>query len=342
MNRLEQLVVGAAPRRLIGIASRLKADVRNRLAARQYGPLVAEILPRSVSHQLLVANDGAVVMRVALADGSTTILKMATSETASEQIATESAALEEIAQCVELGGWRDLVSVVEQRGAFDGGTWFTQSLLRGVPSATVTLPNEVLVKGAIAALKPLHAATIVNRTVDDALLDDLVTRPVDLITKSRPVLREQLARIERELRSCLAALDLTLARQHGDFAPSNVMWDPAFGVVSGIVDWKLAQAPLPPELDYVHYAVSLQMLRSGMEYGATVISAIDGGEASPLTASVQVANDLGPNSFDVRTVVILAWLQHISFGIEKGQRLRSNPIWLGNNIDAVVRALQPT
>ena len=54
-----------------------------------------------------------------------------------------------------------------------------------------------------------------------------------------------------------------------------------------------------------------------------------------------MANDVGPNSFDVRTIATLGWLQHISFGLIKARELRRNPIWLGNNIDAVIRALQP-
>jgi hypothetical protein len=341
MTRIQQLVVGATPRWLINIASRAKADVRNRLAARQYGPLVTELIPGAVGHELLVATDDAMVMRVALADGSATILKIATSEIASEQIATESAALEEIAQHAILGGWRDLVSVVDQRGTFDGGTWFTQSLLPGVSSAGATLQSELLVTKVVEALKPLHAATSVSQMVDDALLDDLVTRPLDSINQWRPVLSEQLSRINDEFRDRLATLELTLARQHGDFAPANVLWDPALGAVSGIVDWKLAPKPLPPELDYVHYALSLQMLRRRSEYGSTVVSLLGEGESAARAAPIRSASNLGPNRLDVRTVVTLAWLQHISFGLEKGQGLRTNPIWLGNNIDAVVRALQP-
>ncbi len=341
MTGLDQLVVGATPQWIIDIASRVKADVRNRLAARRYGPLVTELVPHAVDHHLLVANDGAAVMRVALADGSAIILKIATTEIASQQIATESAALEEIAEHPELGGWRDLVAVVTQRGDFDGGTWFTQSLLPGVPTASVTLRAELLVENVVDALRPLHIATGVRCMVEDVLIHDLVSGPLESIAQWRPALGEQLAMIDGEFRERLVSCELTLGRQHGDFSPSNVLWDLDALVVSGLVDWKLATQPLPPEVDYVHYALSLLMARRRTEYGTAVISLLADGETSALAAPVRVANNLGPNGFDVRTAITLAWLQHISFGLDKGRHLRTNPIWLGNNIDAVVRALQP-
>jgi aminoglycoside phosphotransferase (APT) family kinase protein len=146
-----------------------------------------------------------------------------------------------------------------------------------------------------------------------------------------------LSSISGYLEESLAGRPLVLSRQHGDLAPSNVLWDSANATVSGIVDWKLADQLLPPEVDLTHYAVSLIALRRRIEYGATVTWLLGEGRDSQEAEVARYASENGPNDLGLRCSVTLAWLQHVSFGLQKAVDLQSNAIWLTNNIDRVVQ-----
>lgn len=60
----------------------------------------------------------------------------------------------------------------------------------------------------------------------EQLVDTLISAPVASIRQWRPQFAEDLATIEDECRQRLASLELTVVRQHGDYAPTYVLWDP--------------------------------------------------------------------------------------------------------------------
>lgn len=333
-------ILDRVPRPVIEVLSRAKAGARNLVAARRYAPLIADLFPRAQSSELLVANDDAAVFRVETATRQHTILKIASTPVADDLLASEAAALTELQGLTVLGEWRSIVASVEMQGSHDDGTWFTQTNLEGTPTSKVDVDAAILSGTCAEALAPVHRATAQTLEVDRQVLDELIGTPLATIAKWRPDARDDLSRIDEMLRAELGGRSLEVSRMHGDFAPTNVLWFESTGVVSGIVDWKFGTDRLPPEVDLVHYPLSLIMARSRAEYGTTVLRLLDGTKVSDgEAAAIRAAVDRGPNRLDSSLAIKLAWLQHISFGLHKAHDLRTNPIWLRNNIDNVIVGL---
>lgn len=341
VSDLRGRVLDLVPRQLIEVLSRVKTFVRRQRAARRFAPVVAQVFPSATSHELLVAFDDSAVIRVE-DDGGTAILKVASSAIARAQLTIEANALDELAQLSELGDWRTYIASVKNRGDHASGSWFTQSMKPGTPLSTIDEDTAQLVSAAATALHPVHDATAQTVAATDAVLDEIVTRPLAIIRRWRPELAASLDTIGIELQEQLGDRNLTVSRLHGDFAPSNVLWDPETESVSAIVDWKFDEQYLPPEVDLVHFALSLIAQRRRVEYGDCVIWLLDQGVGSRETSSVELAAAAGPNGFDMRLGLMVSWLQHVSFGLQKAADLRTNSIWLRNNIDRVVQALVTT
>ena len=329
-----------APNRLIQILSRLKARLRRSRASRRLRPLAAELFPAATTHELLSASADAAVFRVNQPLGSPIILKVASSSEATEQLRREAEALNELGGIAELGDWRSLIASVKGRGKHDLGSWLTQSAIAGTPTSTVDIDTDTLILAAAAALTPLHEATSRTVTADDELLDRIVSKPFATVAHWRPDLTESLATIDTHLKGRLRGRPLRLSRLHGDFAPENVIWDIDASTICGIVDWEFSEDDLPPEIDLVHYGLGLGAQRRRAEYGEMVIWLLNKGAGSPESVSIRTAATRGPNGFDVATGLTLTWLHHVSFGLQKSIGHRSNPIWLGRNIEHVVASLR--
>lgn len=332
-------VLDLIPHQAIRQLSRMKAFSRRRSATRRFAPLVADIVPGATKHELLVAFDDSAVFRVEQGAGGPTILKIASSPLASQQLTAEADALDELTQLSELADWRNRIASVVDRGDHATGTWFTQSFKAGRPLSTIDTDAVQLVTAVATALHPVHAATSLLVKADAEVLSEIVTSPLETIQNWRPELAENLASIDADLRKQLTGRELTLSRLHGDYAPSNVLWDPETQTVSGIVDWKFGRQFLLPETDLVHFVLSLISQRRQEEYGTTVIRLLDAAPSPPLSAAVLAAIEAGPNGLDLRTGLTASWLHHVSFGLQKAEELRANPIWLRNNIDSVADAL---
>lgn len=337
MKNLQSLIVGNAPRSVIGFLSRLKSRLRRARSARKFRPLIDQLFPSMTRRELLDASDDGAVFRLITEQGRGTILKLATSSASREQLAGDSRALQELAALADLGEWRSHIASLLEVGEHEAGTWFTQSMIAGDPTSEVDVDAVRLVAAATAALRPLHRLTS-QVVLSDEVLDDLVSEPLATIEQWRPSLAAGLARIDASMRTRLQGRELTLCRQHGDFGPTNVLWKD--DRVSGIVDWKFSAELLPPEVDLVHYALSLVTHRRRTEYGDTVLWLLGAGAGSPEASWVRVATDAGPNGFDLGVGVTIAWLQHVSFGLQRVIDQRTNRIWLVNNLDRVVDGLR--
>ena len=336
-TRAEVYLVAHVPGRVIEVLSRVKAAARNRRAVRSLGPIVSQILPSTQGYELLVANADAAVFRVEYDHGLKTILKFGTNPEACEQLSHEIAALHELHEFEQLGDWRASIATLESQGTHEAGIWFRQSVVPGKPTSSIDLNMGELVAQVSHAIRPLHVATEKRQVIDGPLLASIVDGPLAMVERWRPNLATGLSNIGEYLEERLAGRPLVLSRQHGDLAPSNVLWDSESGAVSGIVDWKLADQMLPPEVDLTHYAISLISLRRRIEYGEAVTWLLGEGRDSEEAEVARSACEAGPNGLGLHCSVTLAWLQHVSFGLAKAVDLQTNPIWLTNNIDQVVQ-----
>lgn len=335
---VQRAVISHVPRRVIDEMSRLRSSGRRRRATRRLAPILADVCPDAIDSELLVAFPDSAVLRIDR-PSSSSILKVSFTPDGSQRLAQESVALDELGRLDELRSWREHVAAVEEQGSHSSGMWFIQSRLAGTPMSKIERPVIALASAA-AALAPVHSATGRTVPVDEALTKRLVDRPFATIVGARPGLaaglQELAPSIGRRLRQ---HHHLVLARLHGDFAPSNVLWDTATDKVTGIVDWTFDEQLEPPEIDLVHFAISALAHEHDDEYGTMVTRILRGDLPPEQRSMVADCVSLGPNQLDERLAVQLTWLQHVSIGLGKGDDLRSNPVWLHHNIDQVVASL---
>ena len=245
-----------APRWFTEAVGRVQKTVRRHKASRRFEPLLAELYPTASSHELLVTFPDSAVFRIEDAQGAQTILKVASSPAANERLAVEAASLDELAQLNEMGEWRSLVASVLDRGVHTTGTWFSQSVVAGTPISVIDADPRQVSLAACNALRRLHAVSSRAVLVNENLLDQLVAKPLEMVERWRPQVSDGLGVIGTNLRMQIPG-QLLVSRLHGDFAPTNVLWDVQAQSVSGIIDWSFGQEHLPPEIDFVQFGLAL-------------------------------------------------------------------------------------
>lgn len=184
----------------------------------------------------------------------------------------------------------------------------------------------------------LHDATMVTVPVDDEVLHAVVDRPLDLLATAggKTLPHEATRRLRDELRCDLRARgQVRLARIHGDLAPHNIVVSDSR--IRGLLDWEDTARRGLPEIDRCHFAITLQMARSGQELGDVISRLLredlDGGH--PLAWAVR-----GPNALPARTVLLTTWLHHIGAGIAKSNRGTNSWVWHARNVATVLAAAQ--
>ena len=108
---------------------------------------------------------------------------------------------------------------------------------------------------------------------------------------------------------------------HGDFNAANVLVDG--GRVSGIVDWDTADPDSPVVIDAAMLLLWQNDSR-GPELGQQVLDGLASpGRLAEVVADVQRRH--GGEEIDVRTVLLLIWLQHVGANLAENVRLRREP-----------------
>lgn len=340
-SRLEERLVSGVPHVLIAQLSRGRSSLRRRRAKQRVAPLITKHFPTALRWDVLVGFDDSVVVRVGLADEDL-ILKVAFSSKASARIEGEAAALAELAGFAELQAHQTVLAKVLESGTYEGNFWFTQTYIPGDVGSIVDVDAGALNAAAATAIEPFHAATSQVVAVGPDILELLISEPVAAIGRCRPNLVNGLAELEAVAIDLFAEKRLAVARLHGDFAPTNVLWDPSATAVSGIIDWSFSRNLMPPEVDLVHFCLSLSSLRNRREYGITASALLQGTADPTETNTMTEMLARGPNDLGVHEAVAIAWLQHISIGLQKADDLRDNPVWLSANIDSVVVGYRST
>ena len=343
---VQRRLVARAPDRLVSFVSAAKARRLRRQATAQLAPFISERFGSATSHTVLVAFEDTAVVRLGQASGSS-ILKVARNKTINQALLDEISALQILRnlpalQTLELETAErptSLIAVVTDQGEDDGRVWFTQTMFPGVDTLALDGPMAPLVAAASSALRPIYLATA--QLIDPGCeTTGVATDAIAIVERHRPHLAATLAELQARLTGSALDRPLHLSRLHGDFAPTNVLWEANLKKPTGIIDWKFRDRPLPPEIDMAHFALALISHRAHCEYGATVTRLLSGtpgrGEAAVLA---EVANS-GPNGFEASEAIALAWLHHVSYGLEKSSDLRANPVWLANNVDGVLIAMQ--
>lgn len=197
------------------------------------------------------------------------------------------------------------------------------------------LPAAQLEEMAVRAMRPLYGVTAAFTRVDALLLAGWVGEPLAVLRgavggrHAGASALEALDRIEGELHRSLARRELVTGFVHGDLWAGNLLVDEA-GRISGIVDWESARPRFLPGVDRVHLKATTRALTSKRELGDVVAEML----SDDLPPGPARAGDV-----DDRTLLLLAWLHHMSSNLTKAARYRRNRHWWRRNVDPVLAAV---
>lgn len=227
---------------------------------------------------------------------------------------------------------------------FENGRNAVRLLVAEVPGTEGrSLVSKAPLRGRAAALAldaaaALHASTPIVTRIDRPWLARWVDEPLSKIPGG--------SLIGESLRTGLVRMQPRLGLHHGDFCPDNIIYRMASDgqplVVSGILDWGNARIDGPAGLDSVAYLIALRAEAAHLQLGQVVSEWMS---TPALTENERTSFHTGPglpawaeDPYALRTLVLLAWLHHVSNNMEKSERYTSNWFWNWANVTHVVRA----
>jgi O-antigen/teichoic acid export membrane protein len=277
------------------------------------------------------------------------VLKLAESEKAARGLVRETEVLSLLSGDRRLGAWRAVLPEVLAAGEIDGEPFRVERVLPGVEGsrlmATGAGPVPRLARLA-EGINGLHGPTGTELDAGPAVVDSSVDAPLAILEyharRQHGFERRQLRALDRlrgELHEVLVGGRLTVGWTHGDYAPANLLVDPATGTVSGIVDWELAASQSLQAIDLVHLVLAARALRRHREYGEVVLDAL----AGRLTEEERVvlaraAEPLGC-ARPLSVLVLLAWLRHTQNLLTKADGYAESWLWHRLNFEVPLAAL---
>jgi Ser/Thr protein kinase RdoA (MazF antagonist) len=182
--------------------------------------------------------------------------------------------------------------------------------------------------------------------VDDALFAAMVDDPIARVQQApSPALHvsrdaEACTRLRAELREELLGRTVPAGLVHGDLWLGNILVDARSGSVCGIIDWDLAHEPGLVHADVMHLLLATRAAQANMEMGEVVVRTLASDEWAPHErAALDGTAGLGACSLATRTLLLLAWLAHVSGLPEKSVRYKKSLVWRARNTELVLEQL---
>jgi O-antigen/teichoic acid export membrane protein/aminoglycoside phosphotransferase (APT) family kinase protein len=315
------------------------ALVRRRATGRmaeQVGALPAGVVPDGPVRLLTAGHD---LLVVAAGTGhAARVVRLAEGRQGREVIAAHRSQLESLHADGRLALLRSLIPEVVAADA--GSRWLVETAIPGQPASRLGSPEQRdrAVAAGLVELERIHGATARQILVTPDLVDEWVHGPVAAVAAL--VDDEQAARglavLHRRLTAELVDRPVTVARLHGDPSLDNLLFSPDGRMLLGIVDWETSRLGLP-ELDLIALVLSRRS-RPGGELGEEVVDLLEGGwdvaERELLGRGWSTNAHVRPT-----TLLLLAWLGHVSANLTKTDRYASNGWWVRHNVTRVLVAL---
>jgi thiamine kinase-like enzyme len=338
----------------------LRADRRRaRRAKRIVPPIIARLSARAdhagsaawrVNRVVPTVSDVLVVKAGPAEQPSEALIKIAETPAAAKGLQWQVQALKTLTGDQRLGEWRELLPQLLDAGEADTWPYLVETRVTGVNLEHALhdqASGDAALREAAEAIGHLHAATSDLQAVGDKHLDRWVREPTRLLAsatnasgKHRPA-HAALERLSAELCAVLEPHRIVLTWVHGDYTPGNILMGPD-RQISGIVDWEFAHSSDFPSLDIVTLLLTVRMYTRRQELGRVVCDLI----ASPRWSEVE--SDLVASAPDAETwqaigvsqIVLLCWLRHTAWMIERCSRYATSGLWLHTNVHMVLGALQ--
>lgn len=351
-DRLAGRALGAHVRMPVWARNRARLLVRPRLHG-----VLPEVLAELgetgdrwiLQREIPTRNDVAVGIIGRVGRGPAAVIKYARGPATLRSLRPHASALLALARAPRLPSeWRALVPRVIAAGPLGRGAYVAETCLPGRTMEALLRDGAepgALLYASATAIDRLHTATGRSDQFDEALMAELVEAPLQrlcAVLAHRPgrTGRRAVAHLRSEL-DALAGTKLTSAWTHGDLSPGNILIDGSGTAVTGIVDWEAGTTRGVPQLDLLQLLISTRTAVEGRELGSVVVE-LRRDEAWHAHEWQAVGKlGVGADPPPTRTLVLLAWLAHVSANLRKSTRYAHNPLWLRRNVDPVLRSLLP-
>jgi aminoglycoside phosphotransferase len=348
---------------LLGQAQRLvnlRTDRRRARRAKRIVPPIIARLSASVDHAnsaswrfnrvVPTVSDVLVVKAGPAEQPSEALIKIAETPAAAKGLKWQVEALKTLTGDQRLGDWRELLPQLLDAGEADTWAYLVETRVTGVNLEHALhdqAGGDAALREAAEAIGHLHTATSELLAVDAKHLDRWVREPMRLLAsatndsgKHGPA-RPALERLSAELCEVLEPQRIVLSWVHGDYAPGNILMGPD-NHVSGIVDWEFAHSSDFPSLDIVTLLLTVRMYTRRQELGRVVCDMMATPHWSEVESDLVAATPDAETwqSIGVSQIVLLCWLRHTAWIIERCSRYATSGLWLHTNVQMVLDALQ--
>jgi aminoglycoside phosphotransferase (APT) family kinase protein len=278
------------------------------------------------------------------------VVKISRSRHAAAIMVRERTVLSQLRTDARLGDLRALLPDELAWGRIGDQSFVVESALPGIDARSVLDDSQLsgrLASTALDVAAALHERTSRTVTVDRDLLARWVEEPLRRIARlggahPRIALHTRtLQELGETMTRALLGRRMVLSWLHGDFFPGNILVSPDATSVTGLVDWDLAADDELPALDATHFVIGAHLLRSRSELGKTVIRLLDhDGFTSRERATIEAElSRSGGEELSLREAVILTWLRHIGWNLQKSAHFSGHRMWVKANVESVLESL---
>jgi O-antigen/teichoic acid export membrane protein len=346
----------AADLHLLPLLRAGRGQVLERRASADVAGVVHDVLERSGLdsrgwrvHSVVPSLSDTVVTRVGPPGGPPeAAVKIAHSRRGVHSLRQEGANLKALKADPRLAGWSAALPHVYYEGELPDRWFLVEGIVPGVEARRlVSRPATrwTVLTTASAAIDFLRRSTASSPApFDPEALARCVAMPLAAL-RARTVRGprdtwrlDALDRLEDLLHRTLPDKPVSRSWVHGDFVPSNIFVTPDGTRLTGIVDWDLARSDGIPGLDVMQLLLATRMLVRRRELGQVVCELLreprlDEHERIVLDRALSVD---GEEQIGLTSLVLLAWLDHVSGVLSKSDRYAQSWAWLRLNVDGVL------
>ena len=297
----------------------------------------------ALSPRRLLASDNDVAVVMVDDPDSPLIVKIAVSERAGQNLDRHANALVEVRRAAaERADVLAFVPEVVESGECQGQRYLIETACPGETALAADHDTLVAIARGVSAVHSLHREV---RVVDAALLEELVTRHVNVLLSERRLWQHlgDVQRLWATLRGGLIGRQVVVSRTHGDTWIGNALLrrDEHGVELSGLVDWEDSRAAGLAQVDLAHLWLSAQP----GHLGETTVEAVTArtGWAWCSDLGVDAPGDAvsgdSVEPLEGELVLTLAWLHHVAGGLARAERFSLGGRWLAGNVVPVLESV---